>query len=185
MKLLCKLVTNLLKTAACAHPINLCNSLGSGLSDLHHCDGCGRGPWLEWVINVPFLPVALSWRPSLFPLGDSDIGHNKYQCCFRVNCSHLVISKAAKMTEEYAIHFPYKHSRNSVPQPKILIEYPYSNSAATFRTGFGQPQGWKCFSILWLFRNNQRKFRDKSSEYREQPHCLTEIRGKNKTVIFS
>ena len=45
-----------------------------------------------------------------------------------------MISKAAKMTEEYAIHFPYKHSRNSVPQPKILIEYPYSNSAATFRT---------------------------------------------------
>ena len=76
MKLLCKLVTNTLKPMVCAHPINLCNSLGSGLSDLHHCVGCGRGPWLESVINFPFLPVALSWRPSLFPLGDSDIGHN-------------------------------------------------------------------------------------------------------------
>ena len=77
MKLLCKLVTNPLKPMACAHPINLCNSLGSGLSDLHHCIGCGRGPWLESLINFPFLPVALSWRPSLFPLGDSDIGHNR------------------------------------------------------------------------------------------------------------
>ena len=76
MKLLCKLVTNPLKSTACAHPINLCNSLGSGLSDLHHCTECGRGPWLESVINFPFLPVALSWRPSLFPLGDLDIGHN-------------------------------------------------------------------------------------------------------------
>ena len=57
--------------------MNLCNSLGSGLSDLHHCVGCGRGPWLESVINFPFLPVALSWRPSLFPLGGLDIGHNK------------------------------------------------------------------------------------------------------------
>lgn len=38
------------------------------------------------------------------------------------------------MTEEYAVHFPYKHSRDSIPQPKILIKYPYSNSAATFRT---------------------------------------------------
>ena len=26
--------------------------------------------------ELPFLRVALSWRPSLFPLGDSDIGHN-------------------------------------------------------------------------------------------------------------
>ena len=76
MKLLCKLVTKPLKPTACAHPIKLCNSLGSGLSDLHHCVGCGRGPWLESVINFPFLPVALSWKPSLFPLGDSDIGHN-------------------------------------------------------------------------------------------------------------
>ena len=65
----------------CAHPINLCNSLGSGLSDLHHCVGCGRGPWLESVINFPFLPVALSRRPSLFPLGDSDIRHNSYEHC--------------------------------------------------------------------------------------------------------
>ena len=38
-------------------PINLCNSLGSGLSDLHYCVGCGRGPWLQSVINFPFLPV--------------------------------------------------------------------------------------------------------------------------------
>ena len=76
MKLLCKLVTNPLKPRACAYPINLCNTLGSGLSDLHHCIGCGRGPWLESVINFPFLPVALSWRSSLFPLGDSDIVHN-------------------------------------------------------------------------------------------------------------
>ena len=64
---------------ACSYPINLCNSLGSGLSDLHHCFGCSRGPWLESVINFPFLPVALSWRPSLFPLGDSDIGHNDHK----------------------------------------------------------------------------------------------------------
>ena len=77
MKLLCKLVANPLKPTVCAHLINLCNSLGSGLSDLHHCIGCGRGPWLESVINFPFLPVALSWRPSLFPLGDSDIRHNR------------------------------------------------------------------------------------------------------------
>ena len=76
MKLLCKLVTNPLKPTACAHPINLCNSLGSGLSDLHHCVGCSRGPWLESVTNFPFFPVALSWRPSLFPLGASDIRHN-------------------------------------------------------------------------------------------------------------
>ena len=76
MKLLCKLVTNPLKPMACAHPIHLCNSLGSGLSDLHHCAGCSIGPWPESVIKFPFLPVALSWRPSLFPLGDSDIGHN-------------------------------------------------------------------------------------------------------------
>ena len=34
-------------------------------------------PWLKSVVNFPFLPVALSWRPSLFPLGDSDIRHNK------------------------------------------------------------------------------------------------------------
>ena len=61
---------------ACAYPINLCNSLGLGPSDLHHCVGCGRGPWLESIINFPFLPVALSWRPSLFLLRDSDIGHN-------------------------------------------------------------------------------------------------------------
>ena len=60
MKFLCKLVTNPLKPTACAHPINLCNSLGSGLSDLHHCVGCGRGPWLESVRNFPFLPVAFS-----------------------------------------------------------------------------------------------------------------------------
>ena len=26
--------------------------------------------------KLPFLRVALSWRPSLFPLGDLDIGHN-------------------------------------------------------------------------------------------------------------
>ena len=77
MKLLCKLVTNPLKPTVCAHPINLCKSLGLGLSDLHHCIGCGRGPGLESVINFPFLPVALSCRPSLFPLRDSDIGHNK------------------------------------------------------------------------------------------------------------
>ena len=82
MKLLCKLVTNLLKPKVCAHPINLCNSLGSGLSDLHHCVGCGRGPWLESVINFPFLPVALSWRPSVFLLRDLDIRHN--------NCSHEI-----------------------------------------------------------------------------------------------
>ena len=73
----CKLVTNLLKPTACTHPINLCKSLGSGLSDLHHCVGCDRGPWLESAINSPFLPVVLSQRPSLFPLGDSDIRHNK------------------------------------------------------------------------------------------------------------
>ena len=79
MKLLCKLVTNPLKPTACTHPINLCNSLGSGLSDLHHCIACGRGPWLKPVINFPFLPVALSWRPSLFLLGDSDIGHNRHK----------------------------------------------------------------------------------------------------------
>ena len=66
---------NQLQTA-CAYPINLCNSLGLGLSDLHHCVGCSKGPWLESVINFPFLSVALSWRPSLFPLGDSDIRHN-------------------------------------------------------------------------------------------------------------
>ena len=78
MKLLCKLVTNPLKPTACAHPISLCNSLSSELSDLHYCVGCGRGPWLESVINFPFLPVALSWRPSLFPLRDSDIGHNTH-----------------------------------------------------------------------------------------------------------
>ena len=28
--------------------------------------------------KLPFLRVALSWRPSLFPLRDSDIGHNIY-----------------------------------------------------------------------------------------------------------
>ena len=61
---------------ACAYPINLCNSLGLGLSDLHHCVGCNKGSWLESVINFPFLPVALSWRPPLFLLGDSDIRHN-------------------------------------------------------------------------------------------------------------
>ena len=36
-----------------------------------------REPWLESVINFPFfLRVALSWKPSLFPLGDLDIGYN-------------------------------------------------------------------------------------------------------------
>ena len=89
MKLLCKLVTNPLKPMACAHPINLCSSLGSGLSDLHHCVGSGRGPWLESVINFPFLPVALSWRPSLFPLGDSDIGHNNSLLKFYILLTHL------------------------------------------------------------------------------------------------
>ena len=94
MKLLCRLVTNPLKPTSCAHPINLCNSWGSGLSDLHHCVGCGGGPWLESVINFPFLPVALSWRPSLFPLRDSDIGHNIPSClpgcsCFLVSIQTL------------------------------------------------------------------------------------------------
>ena len=90
MKLLCKLVTNPLKPMACAHPINLCNSLGSGLSDLHHCIGCRRGPWLESVTNFPFLPVALSWRPSLFLLRDSDIGHNiKKSECQRIDAFEL------------------------------------------------------------------------------------------------
>ena len=32
--------------------------------------------------KLPFLRVALSWRPSLFPVGDLDIGHN--------NCSHEI-----------------------------------------------------------------------------------------------
>ena len=78
MKSLCKLVTNLLKPTVCAHPINLCNSLGSRHSDLHHYVLCGRAPWLESVINFPFLPGALSWRPSLFPLGELDIGRNMW-----------------------------------------------------------------------------------------------------------
>ena len=34
---------------------------------------------LTWVSNkLPFLRVASSWSPSLFPLGDSDIGHNTF-----------------------------------------------------------------------------------------------------------
>ena len=86
MKLLCKLVINPLKpTMACAYPINLCNNLGLGLSDPHHCFGCGREPWLKSVINFPFLPVALSWKPSLFPLGDSDMGHNTRSKCLLIS----------------------------------------------------------------------------------------------------
>ena len=84
----------------CAYPINLCNSLGSGLSDLHHCV-CGRGPWLESVINFPFLPVALSWRPSLFPLGDSDIGHDtrsKRLLILWMQSPSAVILEAPKIT---------------------------------------------------------------------------------------
>ena len=31
--------------------------------------------------KLPFLRVALSWKPSFFPLGDLDIGHNKNTLC--------------------------------------------------------------------------------------------------------
>ena len=59
MKLLCKLVTNPLKptTNACAHPINLCNSLGSGLSDPAPVRWMQQEPWLESAINFPFFEL--------------------------------------------------------------------------------------------------------------------------------
>ena len=62
---------------AYVHPINLCNSWGSGLSDPAPLCWMWQEPWLESVINFPFLRVALSWKPSPFPLGDSDVGQNK------------------------------------------------------------------------------------------------------------
>ena len=75
IKLLCKHVTNLLKPATNC----LCSpSWGSGLSDPAALHWMQQEPWLESVINFPFLRVALSWKPSLFPLGDSDIGQNRY-----------------------------------------------------------------------------------------------------------
>ena len=39
---------------ACAHPINLCNSLGSGLSDPAPLRWMRQEPWLESAINFPF-----------------------------------------------------------------------------------------------------------------------------------
>ena len=123
MKLLCKLVTNPLKPMVCAHPINLCNSLGSGLSDLHQCVGCSRGPWLESVIKFPFLPVALSWRPSLFLLGDSDIGHNNInylekkpymrfgfnlsQYSYLSNTVHLYTIVLTALCKKLVVHFSH------------------------------------------------------------------------------
>ena len=38
----------------CAYPINLCNSLGSGLSDPAPLRWLRQRPWLESVINFPF-----------------------------------------------------------------------------------------------------------------------------------
>ena len=38
----------------CAHPINLCNSLGSGLSDPIPLYCMQQEPWLESAINFPF-----------------------------------------------------------------------------------------------------------------------------------
>ena len=49
-----------------------CLSLNKSLQKLQ------QEPWLESVINFPFLRVALSWKPSLFPLGDSDIRHDNF-----------------------------------------------------------------------------------------------------------
>ena len=54
----------------------MCVETGAqGSLTLHHCVGCSRGPdSSQQEISLP-LRVALS-RRSLFPLGDSDIGHN-------------------------------------------------------------------------------------------------------------
>ena len=38
-----------------------------------------QGPLLKSAINFPSFACCIVWRSSLFPLGDSDIGHNKNQ----------------------------------------------------------------------------------------------------------
>ena len=85
IELLCKHVTNPLKPATncLCPPINLCSSWGSRLFlSRHRCVGCGRSP--GWVSNKGpfFVWVVSSWKPSLFPLGDSDIGQNKNNTTF-------------------------------------------------------------------------------------------------------
>ena len=60
------------------HPINVRGSRGSGLSDFAPLRWLQQGPWLQSAITFPSFAVALSWRSSLFLLGDPDSGHNTY-----------------------------------------------------------------------------------------------------------
>ena len=78
IKLLCKHVTNPLKPATncLCSPYKLVKQLGLGA--LWPCTTAlvTAGALARVSNKLPILQVALSWKPSLFPLGDSDIGQN-------------------------------------------------------------------------------------------------------------
>ena len=78
MKLLCKLVTNPLKptTNGMCSPYKFVLQLGLGALWPRTTALDAAGALTRVSNKVPFLWVALSWRLSLFPLGDSDIGRN-------------------------------------------------------------------------------------------------------------
>ena len=67
----------------------MCVETGArGSLTLHHCVGCSRGPGSsQQQISLP-LHVTLSWRSSLFLLGDSDSGHNNTTVCDKAGVTH-------------------------------------------------------------------------------------------------
>ena len=59
----------------------------------------------------PFLRIALSWKPSLFPLGDSDIGHNtKKQMSFDFMAAVTVDSDFRDPDEKIYQYFQFSPS---------------------------------------------------------------------------
>ena len=64
----------------CAHPINLCNSLGLGLSDPVPLHWMRQGPWLDSAINFPFCELhclggLLSSRLGIWTSGITILAH--------------------------------------------------------------------------------------------------------------
>ena len=95
MKFLCKLVTNPLKstTKGVCSPYKFVQHLGLGALWPRTTALDAAGALTRVSNKLPVLRVVLSWRPSLFPLGDSDIGHNKcHVSSWKTPCKHYVNS---------------------------------------------------------------------------------------------
>ena len=71
---------------ACAHPINLCNSLGSGLSDPAPLRWMRQEPWLESAINFPLCELhclggLLSYLSGIWTSGITVFGFSSSGFC--------------------------------------------------------------------------------------------------------